>query len=97
MKANFSENNILTYHTNIYMNNKLGQEVQLYLETGGHIEGSGYGKRKCLPGLLLTSPNSDQHQIFPCTVFTPEVMRIKDIITQAKIFLVFNNFSTVLF
>ena len=43
------------------------------------------GKRKCLPGLLLTSPNSDQHQISPCNInsyLNPEVMRIKNMITQ---------------
>ena len=43
------------------------------------------GKRKCLPGLLSTSPNSDQHQIAPSNInsySTPEVMRIRDMITQ---------------
>ena len=33
------------------------------------------------------SPNSDQHQISPCNTnaySTPEVMRIKDMITQGK-------------
>ena len=33
------------------------------------------------------SPNSDQHQIFPCNIndySTPEVMRIKDMITQGE-------------
>ena len=33
------------------------------------------------------SPNSDQHQISPCNInahSTPEVMRIKDMITQGE-------------
>ena len=34
------------------------------------------------------SPNSDQHQISPCNInaySTPEVMRIKDMITQGEL------------
>ena len=33
-------------------------------------------------------PNSDQHQISPCNIYafsTPEVMRIKDMITQGSV------------
>ena len=46
------------------------------------------------------SPNSDQHQISPCDSnahLTPEVMRIKDVITQGEFSWYFNNFSTVLY
>ena len=45
------------------------------------------------------SPNSDQHQISPCnfnTYITPEVMRIKDMITQGEFYSYFNNVSPVL-
>ena len=44
------------------------------------------------------SPNSDQHQISPCNIkaySTPEVMRIKDIITKGEFSWYFNNFSPV--
>ena len=44
------------------------------------------------------SPNSDQHQISPCNInvySTPEVMRIKDMITQGEFSGYFNNFSPV--
>ena len=44
------------------------------------------------------SPNSDQHQISPCNIIaysTPEVTRIKDMITQGEFCSYFNNFSTV--
>ena len=37
--------------------------------------------------LTLFSPNSDQHQISPCNInayLTPEVMRIKNMITQGE-------------
>ena len=46
-----------------------------------------------------SSPNSDQHQISPCNTnaySTPEVMRIKDMITQGEFSWYFNNFSKVL-
>ena len=36
---------------------------------------------------FLISPNSDQHQISPCNIdaySTPEVMRIKNMITQCE-------------
>ena len=42
--------------------------------------------RKCLDPF---SPNSDQHQISPCNInaySTPEVMRIKDLITRGEFF-----------
>ena len=45
------------------------------------------------------SPNSDQHQISPCNInafLTPEVMRIKGMITQREFSWYFNNFSPVL-
>ena len=45
------------------------------------------------------SPNSDQHQISPCNMnaySTPEVTRIKDMITQGEFSRYFNNFSLVL-
>ena len=45
------------------------------------------------------SPNSDQHQISPYNINAysiPEVMRIKDMITQGKFSRYFNNFSTIL-
>ena len=43
----------------------------------------------------LIGPNSDQHQISPCNInaySTPEVMRIKNMITQGEFSWYFNNF-----
>ena len=45
------------------------------------------------------SPNNDQHQISSCNTnaySTPEVMRIKDMITQGEFSWYFNTFSPVL-
>ena len=45
--------------------------------------------------LNTSSPNSDQHHISPCNInayATPEVMRIKDMITQGEFSWHFNNF-----
>ena len=45
------------------------------------------------------SPYSDQHQISPCNINAysiPEVMRIKDVITQGIFSWYFNTFSPVL-
>ena len=42
------------------------------------------------------SPDSDEHQISPCNInaySTPEVMRIKDMVTQGEFSWYFNNFS----
>ena len=62
-------------------------------------------KKNCNPLCMLPSifnpfnPNSDQHQISPCNIksyLAPEVMRIKDMITQSEFSWYFNNFSPVL-
>ena len=45
------------------------------------------------------NPNSDRHQISPCNInaySTPEVMRIKNVITQGECSEYFINFSPVL-
>ena len=46
------------------------------------------------------SPNSNQHQISPCNInaySTPEVMRIKDMITQGEFSWYFNNMSLLFY
>ena len=57
----------------------------------------------CIPKSFLANkplnPNSDQHQISPCNMnaySTPEVMGIKDMITQGEFSWYFDNFSSVL-
>ena len=53
-----------------------------------------------LLGVRGLSPNSDQHQISPCNInaySTPEVMRIKDMITQGEFPWYFRNLFLVLY